>query len=309
MTDPVEVSIVIPVYNEEAVLPELVPRLISVGDRMGKPYEILFVDDGSTDRSFEVLQRFKADHCTLRLIRLTRNFGQQAAVLAGFRHSRGRLVVQLDADLQHPPEEIPKLLEAMTDDVDLVTTVPKKRRDGLLRTLGSWYLQRFAQLLFGRSFRLNLSSFRAMRRSVLEKVEACRDRSRYMAVLMSWMGVPAVEVRVEHHPRRMGKTKYSLLTLVRLTWDLVTGYSHFPLRLVTYMGLLGAGLGFAVMAFLLYQRIVNGILIEGFIVLSAVFAFFMGVQLLSIGFLGEYLGRVHLQVQNRPDYLVETVVE
>lgn len=148
-----------------------------------------------------------------------------------------------------------------------------------------------------------------MRRSVIEKVEACRDRSRYMAVLMSWMGVPAVEIRVQHHNRLKGQTKYSMLTLVQLTWDLITGYSNFPLRAVTYMGLFGAGLGFAVMAFLLYQRIVNGILIEGFIVLSAVFAFFAGVQLLSIGLLGEYLGRVHLQIQNRPDYIVARVIE
>lgn len=307
--NPVEISLVIPVFNEAAILPELVSRLHTVCTNLGKPYEIIFVDDGSDDGSFETLQELKQSNINLRLLKLTRNFGQQAAVLAGFRLSLGDIVVQLDSDLQHPPEEIPKLLEAFSEEVDLVTTIPKQRRDDLLRTLGSRYLHRFGQLLFGQAFKLNLSSFRAMRRSVIEKVDACRDRSRYMAVLMSWMGVPTAEIQVQHNMRQKGQTKYSLLNLIQLTWDLITGYSSFPLRVVTYMGLFGAMMGFAVMLFLLFQRIVQGVLIEGFIVLSAVFAFFAGVQLLSIGFLGEYLGRVHMQLQNRPDYIVEKVIE
>lgn len=308
-SNPVEISLVIPVYNEVDILPELVSRLSAVCKDLGKSYEIIFVDDGSVDGSFDALLKLKQQDQHLRLLKFTRNFGQQAAVLAGFRLCRGGIVVQLDSDLQHPPEEIPKLLEAFTEDVDLVTTIPEQRRDAFLRTMGSRYLLRFGQLLFGRAFKLNLSSFRAMRKSVIEKVEACRDRSRYMAVLMSWMGVPSVEIQVEHHIRQKGRTKYSILNLIQLTWDLITGYSNFPLRVVTYMGLFGAMLGFAVMLFLLFQRIVQGILIEGFVVLSAVFAFFAGIQLLSIGFLGEYLGRVHMQLQNRPDYIVEKVIE
>ncbi|MEE9258136.1 MAG: glycosyltransferase family 2 protein [Nitrospinaceae bacterium] len=309
MPDSVEVSIVIPVFNEEAVLTEFYPRLKKAAEGLGKPYELLFVDDGSTDGTFGILKGFKEEDDTLRLVRFTRNFGQQAAVLAGFRHCKGELVVQIDADLQNPPEEIHRLLEAFTDDVELVTTVPRKRRDNPARVAGSGFLHWFAQALFGKSVKLNLSSFRAMRRSLIDKIETCKDRSRYMAVLMSWMGVPSVEIEVEHHNRRLGKTKYGCLTLVKLTWDLVTGFSSAPLRLVTYLGLLGAVLGFLLMMFLLYQRIVQGILIEGFIVLSAVFAFFAGVQLLSIGFLGEYLGRVYTQIQDRPQYIVRKVID
>lgn len=304
-----EISIVVPVYNEEALVEELCSRLKCVGDGLNRSYEILIVDDGSDDGSFEKLQSIKATGGTLRLIQLTRNFGQQAAVLAGFRISRGDIIVQLDSDLQNPPEEIPKLLAALTEDIDLVVTVNKKRQDGLVRVMGSKFLRGFGQVLFGKAVKLNLSSFRVMRRSVIEKIESCRDRSRYMAVLMSWMGLPSVEIEVEHHARKKGATKYSFLTLFKLSWDLVTGYSNFPLRIVTYMGLLGALMGFLMMTFLLYQRMANGILIEGFIVLSAVFAFFAGVQLLSIGFLGEYLGRVHSQVQGRPDYIVGKVME
>ena len=309
MMDSLQVSVVIPVFNEELVLHEFYPRLKKEAESWGKSYELLFVDDGSTDNSFELICKWKKIDSNIRVIKFTRNFGQQAAVLAGFRQSRGDIVVQIDSDLQNPPEEIKRLLGAFTDEVDLVVTIPRKRRDSALRILGSKVLHSLAQALFGNRFKLNLSSFRAMRRSVIEKIDQCQDRSRYMAVLMSWMAVPTVHVEVDHHLRKMGQTKYGVLPLLRLTWDLITGYSNFPLRLVTYLGLLGAGVGFAIMMFLLYQRLVAGILIEGFVVLSAVFSFFAGVQLLSIGFLGEYLGRVHLKIQNRPEYIVHKVID
>ena len=304
-----EISIIVPVFNEESLVEELCSRLKTVCDGLNRSYEILIIDDGSLDGSFEKLEQIKRTDETVHLIRLTRNFGQQAAVLAGFRLSRGEILVQLDSDLQNPPEEIPRLLSAMTENIDLVTAVHKNRQDRLLRVIGSRFLLWFGQMLFGETVKLNLSSFRVMRRSVIEKMETCCDRSRYMAVLMSWMGVPSIEVEVEHHARKLGTTKYGFLNLLKLSWDLVTGYSSFPLRLVTYMGLFGAFIGFLMMLFLLYQRMVNGILIEGFIVLSAVFAFFAGVQLLSIGFLGEYLGRVHTQIQGRPDYIIGKVIE
>ena len=309
MMDSLQVSVVIPVFNEELVLHEFYPRLKKEAESWGKSYELLFVDDGSTDNSFELICKWKKIDSNIRVVKFTRNFGQQAAVLAGFRESRGNIVVQIDSDLQNPPEEIKRLLGAFTDEVDLVVTISRKRRDSSLRILGSKVLHSLAQALFGNRFKLNLSSFRAMRRSVIEKIDQCQDRSRYMAVLMSWMAVPTVHVEVDHHLRKMGQTKYGVLPLLRLTWDLITGYSNFPLRLVTYLGLLGAGVGFSIMMFLLYQRLVAGILIEGFVVLSAVFSFFAGVQLLSIGFLGEYLGRVHLQTQNRPDYIVHKVID
>ncbi len=304
-----DVSIVVPVFNEVDLIEELLSRIKTVCEGLNRTYEIVVVDDGSTDGYYEKLKQFRGKGNSLRIVKFTRNFGQQAAVLAGFRISKGDIIVQLDSDLQNPPEEIPKLLSAMSDDIDLVTTTHRKRRDSTLRVTGSRCLLKIGQMLFGDSVKLNLSSFRALRRSVVKKIEACKDRSRYMAVLMSWMGLPTAEIEVEHHERKKGITKYSILNLLILSWDLVTGYSSFPLRMVTYMGMFGALLGFLMMAFLLFQRIVNGILIEGFVVLLAVFAFFAGVQLLSIGFLGEYLGRVHHQIQERPDYIVEKVIE
>ena len=303
------ISIVVPVFNEVDLIEELLSRIKKVCGELRRTYEIVIVDDGSTDGSYEKLKKIQANDNSLRIVKFTRNFGQQAAVLAGFRISKGDIIVQLDSDLQNPPEEIPKLLSAMSENIDLVTTTHRKRLDSALRVMGSRCLLKIGQMLFGDAVKLNLSSFRALRRSVVKKIEVCKDRSRYMAVLMSWMGLPTAEIEVEHHERKKGNTKYSILNLLILSWDLVTGYSSFPLRTVTYMGMFGALLGFLMMAFLLFQRIVNGILIEGFVVLLAVFAFFAGVQLLSIGFLGEYLGRVHHQIQERPDYIVEKVIE
>ena len=304
-----DISIVVPVFNEVDLIEELLSRIKKVCGGLRRTYEIVIVDDGSTDGSYEKLKKIQANDNSLRIVKFTRNFGQQAAVLAGFRISKGDIIVQLDSDLQNPPEEIPKLLSAMSENIDLVTTTHRKRLDSALRVIGSRCLLKIGQMLFGDAVKLNLSSFRALRRSVVQKIEVCKDRSRYMAVLMSWMGLPTAEIEVEHHERKKGNTKYSILNLVILSWDLVTGYSSFPLRTVTYMGMFGALLGFLMMAFLLFQRILNGILIEGFVVLLAVFAFFAGVQLLSIGFLGEYLGRVHHQIQERPDYIVEKVIE
>jgi glycosyltransferase involved in cell wall biosynthesis len=237
MIDSLQVSVVIPMFNEELVLHEFYPRLKKEAESWGKSYELLFVDDGSTDNSFELMCEWKKKDSNLRIIKFTRNFGQQAAVLAGFRQSRGDIIVQIDSDLQNPPEEINRLLGAFTDEVDLVVTIPRKRRDSSLRVIGSKVLYYFAQKLFGNRFTLNLSSFRAMRRSVIEKIDQCQDRSRYMAVLMSWMAVPTVHVEVDHNSRKIGQTKYGVLPLLRLTWDLITGYSNFPLRVVTYLGL------------------------------------------------------------------------
>ncbi len=309
MVQTIELSIVIPVFNEALVLPELHERVKTVCDDLGKSYEILFVDDGSLDGSSIKLQELQKNDSAVRVVQFTRNFGQQAAVLAGFRLSCGEIVVQIDSDLQNPPEEIPKLLEALGPNYDLVTTISKNRKDEFWRVAGSKFLKWLGQKVLGNRFRLNLSSFRAMRRSVIKKIDACSDRSRYMAVLASWMAVPSKEIEVEHHNRTKGTTKYSFFDLAILAWDLLAGFSNAPLRFVTYMGVFGAIMGFTVTAFLLFQRIVNDILIEGFIVLSAVFAFFAGVQLLSIGILGEYVGRIYLQVQNRPDYIVEKIYE
>lgn len=309
MVKPVELSIVVPVYNEEPILRELYARLSQVCKKMGKSYELVFIDDGSSDGSLKTLKELQSGDPAMRVVQFARNFGQQAAVLAGFRISRGEIVVQIDSDLQHPPEEIPKLVEAMRDGLELVTTIPKKRNDNVLRVLGSNCLLWIGQAILGKHCKLNLSSFRAMRRSVIEKIDSCSDRSRYMAVLVSWMGLPGVEIEVEHHNRTQGQTKYGVLTLVKLAWDLICGFSSLPLQIVTYLGFLGALAGFLLMTLLIYQRIVMGILIEGFILMSAAFSFFAGVQLLGIGLLGEYLGRVYIQSQKRPDYIVQKVIE
>ena len=212
-----DISIVVPVFNEVDLIEELLSRIKKVCGGLRKTYEIVIIDDGSTDGSYEKLKNIQANDSSLRIVKFTRNFGQQAAVLAGFRISKGDIIVQLDSDLQNPPEEIPKLLSAMSENIDLVTTTHRKRLDSALRVMGSRCLLKIGQMLFGDAVKLNLSSFRALRRSVVKKIEVCKDRSRYMAVLMSWMGLPTAEIEVEHHERKKGNTKYSILNLFILS--------------------------------------------------------------------------------------------
>jgi undecaprenyl-phosphate 4-deoxy-4-formamido-L-arabinose transferase len=221
-TKPLQVSIVIPVFNEAPVLEELHRRVVETCDRLGNSWEIVYVDDGSSDASGRILEKLRGETAaSVRIVRLAGNHGQQAAVLAGFRHSEGDVVVQLDGDLQHPPEEIPKLLDALADaHMQLVTTTPIRRHDPPWRVTASALLRHVGGRLLGKGRRLNLSSFRAMRRNVIEKIQVAPDQ-RYLAVLMSRMNVPSVEIPVEHHPRSGGATKYSFFSLFKMGWILL----------------------------------------------------------------------------------------
>ncbi len=220
MNAPIITSIVVPVYNEAPCLEELYARLAATARELKKTYEIIFVDDGSRDGSLELLRGFKNRDASVRVIALPENLGQQEAVWRGFQASRGGIVVQLDSDLQNPPEEIPKLIVAMTPGVDLVCTRPSLRRDRPWRVWASRLAHRAGTLLFPKDVSLNLGSFRAMRKSVVDRMQASGDR-RYMAALMSQMNLARVEIAVEHHPRPRGQTKYNFLSLARLARVLV----------------------------------------------------------------------------------------
>lgn len=303
------ISVVVPIYNEAGSIHELYERLTASISQISPNYELLFIDDGSTDNSLGLLKDLKNSDKNIRIIKFTRNFGQQSAVLAGFRHCKGDIIVQLDADLQNPPEEIPKLIEKLNEGFDLVSGVRKKRQDSFLRKTCSSFLLFLTSKLMGKNIDLDISSFRAMNRGVVKKINECKDKSRFLSALVSWLGVSSAQVEVEHAKRLHGETKYRVGKLLQLSMDLVTGFSRFPLRMVTYLGFFGATIGFMLMIFLLFQRYVRGVMYDGFTVLSALFSLFAGVQLLSIGILGEYIGRIYSQVQDRPDYVIEDIIE
>ncbi len=303
------ISVIIPIYNEAENILELYERLSASIEALSSKHELIFIDDGSTDDSLNILKGLQTKDKKIRIIRLTRNFGQQSAVLAGFRHCKGETIIQLDADLQNPPEEISKLIKKLNEGYDVVSGIRKNRQDQFFRKACSSFLIKLISKLMGKNIKLDISSFRVMKRSVVEKINQCNDKSKFLSALVSWMGVSSAQVEVEHSKRLHGETKYTPGTLIKLAIDIITGYSRLPLRMVTYLGFLGATLGFMLMIFLLFQRYVRGIMYDGLTVLTALFSLLAGVQLLSIGILGEYIGRIYSQVQNRPDYVIEEIIE
>ena len=309
MVNKIEISVVIPVYNEAENIHELYKRLTASIIPISSRYELIFIDDGSTDNSLNLLRELQIKDKKIRIIKFTRNFGQQSAVLAGFRYCNGEIIAQLDADLQNSPEDIPKLIQKLNEGYDIVSGTRKNRQDFFLRRTCSSFLFFLISKLMGKNIDLNISSFRVMKRGVVEKINQCKDKSKFLSALVSWLGIPGTQVEVEHSKRLHGETKYGIGKLLQLALDLITGFSRFPLRMVTYLGFFGATLGFMLMIFLLFQRYVRGIIYDGVTVLIALFSLFAGVQLFSIGILGEYVGRIYSQVQDRPDYVIEEMIE
>ena len=309
MVNKIEISVVIPVYNEAENIHELYKRLTASIIPISSRYELIFIDDGSTDNSLNLLRELQIKDKKIRIIKFTRNFGQQSAVLAGFRYCNGEIIAQLDADLQNSPEDIPKLIQKLNEGYDIVSGTRKNRQDFFLRRTCSSFLFFLISKLMGKNIDLNISSFRVMKRGVVEKINQCKDKSKFLSALVSWLGVPGTQVEVEHSKRLHGETKYGIGKLLQLALDLITGFSRFPLRMVTYLGFFGATLGFMLMIFLLFQRYVRGIIYDGVTVPIALFSLFAGVQLFSIGILGEYVGRIYSQVQDRPDYVIEEMIE
>ena len=300
----VRYSVVIPVYNEAACIEELNRRLVDVMTGLNESYEIIYVNDGSSDGTFELLESFVAENRSVRALHFTRNFGQHPAVYAGFDHYQGEVIITLDADLQNPPEEIPRLIGYLGDNVDMVAGVRSERHDSVFRTLPS----RFVNWMIGKLTRVPLRDYgcllRVYRRSVIEMLRRCQEHSVYFTAMISWLGVRIVEIEVHHAPRAAGSSKYNWLKLITMNFDLITGYSIFPIQLISLGGLAVAGLGFVFgVGFLLaslFSPATGSYVGLGF---SVAFLMF-GVLLVALGFIGEYIGRILIEVKGRPFYLL-----
>jgi len=307
---PTSISIVIPVYNEEYHLEELGQRLLQVMSDLNRPYEIILVDDGSRDRSVEIIDQLAQVNPRLRGVILNRNYGQHAAVMAGFEASKGEYVITLDADLQNPPEEIPKLVEAMDAGNDVVGSVRQNRQDSLFRKLGSSVVNAITRKSTG----VGLSDYgcmlRAYRRSVVDAVLQCRERSLFIPILANQFARRIAEVPVEHREREGSDSKYSLWKLVNLQFDLLTSVTQFPLRLLSVGGGILAACGIAFGVFLMVMRLIFGAVwaAEGVFTLFSVLFVFSGFQLIGMGLLGEYIGRIYHDVRARPRYFVERCI-
>ncbi len=309
---PVELSLVIPVYNEEVNLDELIRRCMQVCSGLQRPFEIVLVDDGSADASPSMIADAAVRH-TGRVIGvlLNRNYGQHAAVMAGFAHSRGEVVVTLDADLQNPPEEIPKLLGPIDAGCDVVGSVRQNRHDTRFRRLSSRLVNYVVRRATGVQMHDYGCMLRAYRRPVVDAMLRCHERSTFIPVLANGFASRTAEVDVAHAGRGEDQSKYTLWKLLNLQFDLLTSMSAFPLRLLSVLGGGVALLGFVFSLVLLTARLFYGAqwAVEGVFTLFAVLFVFVGMQLLGLGLLGEYIGRIYNDVRARPRYFVRAVLD
>jgi undecaprenyl-phosphate 4-deoxy-4-formamido-L-arabinose transferase len=301
------VSVVIPVFNEAAGLRQLHARLEAVLDALDRPAEVIYVDDGSTDGSMRALLDLQENDARVTVVSLARNAGQHAAVLAGFAQSRGEVVITLDADLQNPPEEIPRLLASVDAGHDVVGTWRESRADPALRRAISATISWLISRSVGVDIRDCGSMLRAYRREVVDEVLRTAERAPFIPVLAASVARTPIDIPSAHAPRLAGRSRYSLLRFMRLGFDVTTGFSMVPIQLVSLVGIAVAlaGMGFGM--FLFVRRLIVGPESEGVFTLFAILFVFLGFLIFAVGMVGEYVGRIYLEVRGRPSYLVREI--
>ncbi len=305
-----ELSVVIPIYNEQDGLAALFARLYPALDALRLSYEIVFVNDGSRDNSVSILaEQFRQRPDVTRVVLFNGNYGQHMAILAGFEAARGEIMVTLDADLQNPPEEIKNLVAKMREGYDYVGSIRRKRQDSAWRTVASKMTNRLRARITNIHITDQGNMLRAYGRNVIDLVNQCAEVNTFVPALAYTFSRKPTEIVVEHEERAAGESKYSLYSLIRLNFDLVTGFSLIPLQLFSMLGM-GLALGSALLVlFLLLRRFAMGAEAEGVFTLFAIAFFFMGVILFGIGLVGEYVGRIFQQVRARPRYVVQTILQ
>ncbi|HEY5523602.1 MAG TPA: glycosyltransferase [Desulfuromonadaceae bacterium] len=301
------ISIVIPVYNEEGNLGNLFDRLYPVMQGIGKPFEIIFTDDGSSDRSLELLKMLAKAHPEVRVVEFNGNFGQHMAIMAAFEISRGEIIVTLDADLQNPPEEIPKLIAAVEQGHDVVGSIRQHRQDTFFRKTASNMVNVMTRKMTGMQMSDYGCMLRAYHRNVVDNINRCDESSTFIPALAQTFAANPGEVAVAHAERTEGESKYSLYKLIRLNFDLMTGFSVVPLQIFALMGILTSLFAVAFAGFLLVRRFIVGAEVEGVFTLFAILFFFIGITIFGIGIVGEYVGRIYQEVRRRPRYVVRKV--
>ncbi|BBJ22839.1 glycosyltransferase [Candidatus Nitrotoga sp. AM1P] len=305
-----QLSVVIPVYNEEEGLQTLFDRLYPTLDNLGVNYEIVFINDGSRDRSAAILrEQFQRRPDVTRVILFNGNFGQHMAITAGFEHARGARVVTLDADLQNPPEEIAKLLAKMDEGYDYIGSIRKQRNDSWWRHMGSRTMNRLRERITNIKMTDQGCMLRAYDRPLIDAINSCKEVNTFVPALAYTFARNPAEVMVEHEERALGESKYSLYSLIRLNFDLMTGFSVVPLQWFSMAGIIISLMSAFFVVFLLVRRLFVGPEAEGLFTLFAIAFFLIGLTLFGIGLLGEYIGRIYLQVRHRPRYLIQAVLD
>jgi undecaprenyl-phosphate 4-deoxy-4-formamido-L-arabinose transferase len=309
-----QLSIVIPVYNEQEGLQALFDRLYPAMDqlqaKMHLRYEIVFVNDGSKDRSAGMLAaQFDLRPDVTRVVLFQNNFGQHMAIMAGFEYARGEYIITLDADLQNPPEEIALLAAELIKGHDYVGTIRANRQDSWFRKTASRAMNHLRQRITRITMTDQGCMLRGYSRRIVNLVRQCNESNTFIPALAYTFAANPTEIEVKHEERFAGESKYSLYQLIRLNFDLVTGFSVMPLQIFSIFGMLLALGSGTLFALLLVRRFVLGSEVEGVFTLFALTFFLIGVMLFGLGLLGEYIGRIYQQVRERPRYVVQTVIE
>ena len=308
-----ELSVVIPVYNEEAGLAHLYARLYPALDNLasrGISYEVVFVNDGSRDNTAAILaDQYRLRPDVTRVVLFNGNYGQHMAILAGFQATRGNIVVTLDADLQNPPEEIGALVDKMREGYDYVGSIRRKRQDSAWRTYASKMMNRIREKITHIKITDQGNMLRAYGRNVIDLINQCNEVNTFVPALAYTFARKPTEIMVEHEERAAGESKYSIYSLIRLNFDLMTGFSIMPLQIFSMLGMVLSLASAALVVLLLVRRFILGAEAEGLFTLFALAFFMMGVILFGIGLLGEYVGRIYQQVRGRPRFVVLTVLE
>ena len=305
-----EVSVVIPIYNEQAGLQALFDRLYPALDKLDTSYEIVFINDGSRDNSVSILaEQFRKRPDVTRVVLFNGNYGQHMAILAGFEQARGEIMITLDADLQNPPEEIGNLVAKIREGYDYVGSIRRKRQDSAWRTYASKAMNQLRERITNIKITDQGNMLRAYGRNVIDLVNQCGEVNTFVPALAYRFARNPTEIIVEHEERAAGESKYSLYSLIRLNFDLVTGFSLVPLQFYSMMGMLMSLASALLVVILVVRRLFLGAEAEGVFTLFAISFFFMGVILFGIGLLGEYVGRIFQQVRARPRYVVQTILQ
>lgn len=297
------VSVVVPVYNSEATLVELIDRLQPVLRAPGREFEVILVNDGSPDRSWEVVTDLVKSRDCVRGASLMRNYGQHNALLCGIRMACFDVCVTMDDDLQNPPEEIPALL-AELEQYDVVYGRPQRQRHGLYRDLASTITKLVLQQAMGTETARNISAFRAFKTQLRNAFEGYRSPLVSIDVLLTWATTRFTAISVRHDERKQGVSNYTMRRLVVHALNMMTGFSTLPLRLATMIGFSFTLFGMGVLAYVFGRYLIQGAVVPGFAFLASVIAIFSGAQLFGLGIVGEYLGRMHMRMMDRPTYAV-----
>ena len=303
------ISVVIPVYNEAANLTDLWARVAAVMKQIGRPWEVVFIDDGSSDDSLKMLRGFAGEEpAHVRVVELSRNFGQHSAILAGFKQSRGDIVVTLDADLQNPPEEIPRLIQAIDAGNDVVGGWREERQDQAFRRIASQFHNKLTSAIVGVPMHDYGCMLRAYRRHIVDTVVECDEKAAFVPALANSFAKRVAEIPVAHAERASGTSKYNVLRLATLSLNLITGFSMIPIQILSLMGIGVLLLDALLVLFLALHRLIFGPQEEGALwLLFTVLFGFVGFIFFALALIGEYIGRIYLEVRRRPTYLVRKV--